>query len=104
VSACPPGTVLPPTIGATFTGSCSANDGRAIPASLGVQLWPAAHPQNLRNVDLVVAPLALCQQLASAAACSTAATVVDTMGVTLYAVGTPGSLNMQAAETLTCAP
>ena len=83
--------------------SCVAADARAVPASLGLQLWPAAHPSNPQRVDLVVAPLAQCQQMASAAACAAAATVNGADGVTRYVVGTAAAFNMEADETLTCA-
>ena len=61
---------------------------RELPASLGLQLWPAAHPQNPQRADLVVAPLATCQQMTSAAACAAAASVAGADGVTRYVVGT----------------
>ena len=74
-----------------------------MPASLGLQLWPAMHPQNPQRVDLVVAPLATCQQMTSAAACAAAASVAGADGVTRYVVGTAAAFNMEADETLTCA-
>ena len=82
--------------------SCIAADARAVPASLGLQLWPAMHPSNPQRVDLVVAPLATCQQMTSAAACAAAATVAGTDGVTRFVVGTAAAFNMEADETLTC--
>ena len=83
--------------------ACAAADARAVPASLGLQLWPAAHPQNAQRVDLVVAPLALCQQMTSAAACAAAASVVGADGVARLVVGTAAALNMEADEALACA-
>ena len=80
-----------------------AADARAVPASLGLQLWPAAHPQNPQRADLVVAPLAQCQQMTSAAACAAATSVAGADGVTRYVVGTAAAFNMEADETLTCA-
>ena len=75
-----------------------------MPASLSLQLWPAAHPANLQRVDLVVAPLATCQQMTSVAACAAASTVVGADGVTRFVVGTAVAFNMEAAdETLSCA-
>ena len=79
-----------------------AADARAVPASLGLQLWPAAHPSNPQRVDLVVAPLAQCQQMTSNAACAAAATVAGADGVTRYVVGTAAAFKMEADETLTC--
>jgi hypothetical protein len=77
---------------------------RQLQPSLGLQLWPAAHPQNPQGVDLVVAPLAACAQItASSAACAAAASIVGADGVTRYVVGTTAALNMQPAEQLTCA-
>ena len=73
-----------------------------MPASLGLQLWPAMHPQNPQRVDLVVVPLAQCQQMTSAAACAAAATVAGADGVTRYVVGTAAAFNMEADETLMC--
>jgi hypothetical protein len=93
---CPAGSVLPPTV------SCVASDARAVPASLGLQLWPAAHPANPQHADLVIAPLALCQQMTSAAACAAAATVNGADGVTRYVVSTAAAFNMEADEALTC--
>ena len=83
--------------------SCMAADARATPASLGLQLLPAAHPSNPQRVDLIVAPLAQCQRMASAAACAAAATVAGADGVTRYVVGTAAAFNMEAGESLTCA-
>jgi len=74
-----------------------------VPAALGLSIWPAAHPQNPQLADLVVAPLAQCQQMTSAAACAAAASVVGADGVTRFVVGTAAAFNMEAAESLTCA-
>ena len=82
--------------------SCVAADARAVPASLGLQLWPAAHPSNPQRVDLVVAPLATCQQMTSSAACAAAASIAGADGVTRYVVGTAASLNMEADESMRC--
>ena len=73
-----------------------------MPASLDLQLWPAAHPANPQHEDLIVAPLAQCQQITSAAACAAAAAVDGADGVTRYVVGTAAAFNMEADETLTC--
>jgi hypothetical protein len=90
-----------PTTGPTAL-SCVAADARAAPASLGLQLLPAAHPQNQQRVDLVIAPLAQCQQMASAAACAAAAAVSGADGVLRYVVGTAAAFNMEADEKLSC--
>jgi hypothetical protein len=74
-----------------------------VPTSLGLLIMPAAHPSNSQRVDLVVAPLALCQQMTSAAACAAAVSVVGTDGITRYGVGTTTALNFEHAESLTCA-
>ena len=75
---------------------------RAVPSSLGVLLWPAANPSNPQHVDLVIAPLAMCQQLGGT--CSTLASnmVVGADGITRYIVGTAAALNIEAAESLAC--
>ena len=75
-----------------------------MPPSLGLLLWPAAHPQNPQRVDLVVAPAALCAQLSPGGACTTAAAdqVVGADGVTRFVVGTAAHFNMEAAEVLSC--
>ena len=101
-AACPLGTAYPPPA-APITGlSCASSPARAVPSSLGVLLWPAANPSNPQRVDLVIAPLATCQQLGGT--CSTLAsnTVVGADGVTRYIVGTAAALNIEAAESLTC--
>ena len=62
-------------------------------------LWPAANPSNPLHVDLVIAPLATCQQLGGT--CSTLAsnTVVGADGITRYIVGTAAALNIGASPT-----
>ena len=69
---------------------------------LGVLLWPAAHPFNPQKVDLVIAPLAVCQQLGGT--CSTLAinTIAGTDGVTRYIIDTAAALHLEAAEALVC--
>ena len=100
-TGCPAGTAIPPQAAAL---SCVPADERAVPAALGVQLWPAAHPANLQRADLVIAPLALCQQMTSATACAAAASVVGTDNVIRYVVGTAESMNIEATEMLECRP
>ena len=82
--------------------TCSAGAARAVPSSLGLQIWPAANAANLRGVDLLVAPLTLCQQMTSAAACAAADFVAGADGVTRYVVGTAAAFNVEPAEALTC--
>ena len=82
--------------------TCSAGDARAVPFSLGLQIWPAANTANPRGVDLLVAPLALCQQMTSIAACGAAASVVGADGVTRFVVGTAAAFNVEPAESLSC--
>ena len=109
-TGCPAGTAFPPSSSSSssssFSGAltCGVASSRQLQPSLGLQLWPAAHPQNPQGVDLVVAPLAACAQItASSAACAAAASIVGADGVTRYVVGTTAALNMQPAEQLTCA-
>ena len=113
---CLPGTVYPPSgalgsapVGTGSGGSltCSAADSRAVPTSLGLQVWPAAAPGNSRGLDLLVAPLTTCQQLVGGAAaasptCGGAASVVGADGATRFVVGTLAQFNMQPAETMRC--
>ncbi len=102
LAACPLGTAYPPPA-APITGlSCASSGVRAVPSSLGLLLWPAAHPSNPQRVDLVIAPLAMCQQLGGT--CSTLAsnTVVGADGIMRYIVGTAAALNIEAAEALAC--
>ena len=83
--------------------SCSAGAARAVPSSLGLQIWPAANAANVRGVDLLVAPFTLCRQMTSAAACTAADSVAGTDGVTRFVVGTAAAFNVEPAEALTCA-
>jgi sugar lactone lactonase YvrE len=82
--------------------TCASSGARAAPASLSLLLWPAAHPANAQQVDLVVAPLAACQQLTSPSACAAAASVTAADGVTRYVIGTAAALHFEAAEALAC--
>ena len=101
-SACPLGTAFPPPVSSL---SCTAGgSARAAPPSLSLLLWPAAHPQNAARVDVVVAPLEKCQQLTSAAACSSAASIAGADGVVRYVIGTAAALHLEAAEQLACSP
>lgn len=74
-----------------------------MPVALGLQIWPAAASGNPRGVDLVVAPLALCQQMTSAAACAAATTVAGADGAARYVVGTAAALKLEPSETMSCA-
>jgi hypothetical protein len=72
-----------------------------VPASLNLALWPAAG--NPQGVDLVVAPLATCQQLraTSSPSCDDALSTTVS-GVAMFSVGTLASFNLEAAETVSC--
>ena len=98
--ACAPGSLFPPLADSM---TCASSGARAAPAGLGLLLWPAAHPGNAQRADLIVAPLAACQQLTSEAACAEAASVKGTDGQLRYVVGTAAALHLEAAEPLTCA-
>ena len=76
-----------------------------MPSSFGLQIWPAAHPQNPQHVDLVIAPAAQCAQLSPGGVCTTLAAnqIVGADGVTRFVVGTAAAFHMEAGETLTCA-
>lgn len=90
---------------APLSQTCSSNSGNALPATIGLLLWPAAHPSNPQQVDLVVAPAALCAQLSPGGVCTTAVEnqIVGSDGVTRFVVGTAAQLKMEAATVLTCA-
>ena len=104
---CPAGSVTPPSTLAAMTSSpmtCSAADATAIPTSLGLQILPAAHPQNSHHEDLIIAPAAVCALLSPDRVCNTTAanTVVGSDGVSRFVVGTAASLNMETADTFSC--
>ena len=101
-TACPLGTAYPPPAAPITDLSCASSGARAVPSSLGVLLWPAANPSNPQHVDLIIAPLAMCQQLTSSAACAAAASITGMDGVLRFVVGTAAALNLEAAEALTC--
>jgi hypothetical protein len=101
-AACPLGTAYPPPA-APITGlSCASSAVRAVPASLGVLLWPAANPSNPQQVDLVIAPLDVCQRLRGTCSAQASNTVVGADGIMRYIVGTAAALNLEAAESLAC--
>ena len=101
-TACPLGTAYPPPAAPITDLSCASAGARAIPTTLGLLLWPAAHPSNPQHVDLIIAPLAMCQQLTSSTACAAAASIMGMDGVLRFVVGTAAALNLEAAEALTC--
>ena len=72
-----------------------------MPSSLGLQVWPAANPQNPQSIDLVIAPLALCQQM-TATDCSEAVSHVSADGIARYVVGTAASMHVEAGDLLSC--
>jgi hypothetical protein len=98
--ACAAGSVFPPLANAI---SCASSGARAAPASLGLLLWPAAHPANSLHLDLIIAPLIACRQLISEEACASAMSVVGADGMLRYVLGTAAALHLEAAEPLTCA-
>lgn len=101
-TACPLGTAYPPPASPIKDLSCASSGKRAAPASLGLLLWPAAHPTNPQHVDLVITTLDKCQQLGGT--CSTLAsnTVAGADGATLHIVGTAAALHLEAAEAISC--
>lgn len=92
------------TAGSTAPASqiCAASTSRAVPTSLGLQIWPAAAAANPSGVDVLVAPLALCQSMTSLEACAAAYSVTADDGITRYAIGTAESYNVEAAEFIPC--
>ena len=83
---------------------CAPSNKRAIPSNLGLQIWPASHPQNPQAVDLVIAPSTLCATLSPDGVCTTASQnqIVGADGVTRYVVGTAAAFHMEAGSSLTC--
>ena len=81
--------------------TCTSTGARAAPSTLGLLVWPAAHPLNAQQVDLIVAPQAACQTITSTA-CATPAAITGVGGAALYLVGTAASMHLEAAEGVTC--
>jgi DNA-binding beta-propeller fold protein YncE len=99
---CPEGTVYPPPpSSSSSTLSCASNIARALPTDLNMRLWPAAHPTNINNVDLIVAPEETCKTILNVNTCVDRASVVID-GITRYSIGKAIDLNMEASEMLTC--
>jgi hypothetical protein len=69
-----------------------------------MRLWPAAHPQNPQNVDLIVAPDVECRARLGVLSCAdvTGLASIAMDGITRYVVGTAAEMNMEPAEELTC--
>jgi hypothetical protein len=97
-SECPAGTAYLPSSLSTL--SCASGGARAIPSTLGMRLWPAAHPANPQKVDLIVAPLSVCESHTHQSCLQSSS--VSMGGVTLYTVGTASDLHMEPADDLTC--
>jgi hypothetical protein len=98
--SCTAGSTIVSTSSTTLT--CSSSSVRAIPSSLGLQIWPAAHPSNVQKVDLVIAPLSECIQYLSTSLCNSATTFIGSDSITRYVIGTAASLNMEPAEMVQC--
>jgi hypothetical protein len=96
---CPAGTAYPPP--SSIALSCASGGARALPTSLGMRLWPAAHPTNPQHIDLIVAPADVCAAQAGQSCAARASVVMG--GATLFVVGTAAELHMEPAEDLTCA-
>jgi hypothetical protein len=84
--------------------ACGPGNGRAVPASSGLLLWPAAHPKNPAKVDLVVADIDTCTKLTKncPSQSSTAQQIVGPDGARRFVVGAAADFNMQAPESMTC--
>jgi streptogramin lyase len=99
---CPEGTVSPPPpSSSSSTLSCASNIARALPTDLNMRLWPAAHPTNINNVDLIVAPEETCKTILNVNTCVDRASIVID-GITRYSIGKAIDLNMEASEMLRC--
>ena len=106
-ASCPPcaamcGGSSPTTSTSTLT--CSVQNAQVIPSTFGLLVWPALDPLNPQGVDLIIAPLAVCTEMAAGGVCNTSAVnaVVDSDGVTRYVVGTASGLRMRATAPLAC--
>jgi hypothetical protein len=85
------------------SATCAPPASSSVPSSSGLQIWPSAHPDNPLHADLVVAPVAVCEQFATSSACASAASIVGSDGVTRFVVGTAAALHIEAAESFACA-
>ena len=80
--------------------SCATGGARAVPTSLGMRLWPAAHPTNPQYNDLIVAPADVCAAQVGQSCLQRSSISID--GTTLYVVGTAADLQMEPADDLSC--
>ena len=95
-TSCKAGSTAPSTL------SCSPDEsGRAIPASLGLEVMLTENLLNSRGVDLLLAPQALCSRLAGAV-CDDSSAIVGADGITRFVAGPTASFNVEVAEMLTC--
>lgn len=95
-AGCPPGTVNPPSL------TCVSGGARGISSSLGIQLWPAAHDDNPQNVDLIIAPSAVCASMVVGGSCAGRQSIIGADNIQRFVVGTAADLHMEQAEALTC--
>ena len=102
MAACPRGTAYPPPPAPITDLSCASSGVRAVPASLGLLLWPAAHPSNYRHEDLIVAKLDNCLQLGGTCSTAPSDVIIGGDGVPRYIVDTAAALHLEAAEALAC--
>jgi hypothetical protein len=65
-------------------------------------LLSAAHPQNPQQVDLIIAPLVTCQQLGGSCSMLSLNSIAGGDQVVRNIVGSASSLNLEAAEAVTC--
>ena len=101
-AACPRGTAYPPPPAPITDLSCASSGVRAAPASLGLLLWPAAHPSNIRHEDLIVAKLETCLQLGGTCSTTPSDVITGEDGVPRFIVNTAAALHLEAAEALAC--
>ena len=99
-SGCAAGTAFPPP---SSSLTCASGGSRALPSTLGMRLWPAAHPQNPQHVDLVIAPLLVCNaQTSTDCSATNVASLLGSDNIRRYVVGSATQLNLEGAEALTC--
>jgi hypothetical protein len=93
---CPSGSTIAPSSALT----CVSDDARAISSSLGMLLWPAAHPNNPHDVDLIIAPADVCAN--QVGFCCEGREHITINNIQRFVIGTASELHMEEAEVLTC--
>ncbi len=87
--------------------ACTAMSRNSIPSDVGLLFVPAAMTGNRAHVDVIAATESMCNTMASikqgGATCDKNVDTFINRGATYYVIGTAEAMNMEPAETLTCA-